>query len=452
MLIRANTLASGKCGVRYKLLERLIKMLNEGIHPIIPEQGSVGASGDLCPLAHMALVLIGRGRAKYKGNEYEGRELIGLLKEHDIDTDLEFKEGLALINGASVMTGIGVMAYYDAINLLKHADIAGALTLEGIAGQTRAFDEIVHIVRKFPNNGQWASAENILKIIRGSKLVNNICKVHDPYSVRCIPQVHGIAREALEFIKGILETEINSVTDDPIFFTKKELESYPPFDGIRDRLHFEQGNFHGQPISVALDLLGMILSSLGVISERRIQMLLDSNHNNGLDECLISNPDGIYSGLMLAQYTAAALASENKILAHPASVDSIPTGSNTEDHVSMGTIAARKARKILEHTEYILAIEMLCAIQALEYRNSELKSERIKSAEELKYEKLEKGKREKQRPIFGKPGDLSLKIYELIRKQVNPLKEDRELHLDIRKIRELIEKRTILEELKLLLN
>jgi histidine ammonia-lyase len=246
-------------------------------------------------------------------------------------------------------------------------------------------------------------------MIAGSSLVNQNEKVHDPYSVRCIPQVHGAVRDNLEFIGRILNEHINSITDDPIFFSAEEVRKNPPFDSIRERLHFEEGHFHGEPMAFAMDLLGIVMAELGSISERRIQMLLDPNHNNGLPAFLVQNHRGLNTGYMLAQYTAASLVSENKILAHPASVDSIPTSANTEDHVSMGTIAARKAKQIVQHTATILAIELLCATEALSFRLGEQIFEKAQ--------------------VKGKPGRLSFRLYQKMRETVPLLRgEDRVIY------------------------
>ena len=393
MLLRANTLASGRCGIRAEVVQQLVNMINADVLPVIPEQGSVGASGDLAPLSHLALGLIGEGPVIHSGDEHPTLsvlleihpELLQVRPEERIETSvkLTFKEGLALVNGITVTTGIGVMAYHDAQKLVKWADAIGAMTLESILGASRAFDDIVFT--NYYHDGAKASARFILdRMITESNLINRSADVHDPYSVRCIPQVHGAARDAMEYIEKTLRNQLNSVDDDPIFFTEEEINDNKPLDvrrppsgtsseDWRKRTQFEQGSFHGEPIAFAMDLLAIIVSELGSISERRIQMLLDKNHNRGLPACLIDNPEGTKSGYMIAQYTAAALVSENKGLCHPASVDSIPTSANTEDHVSMGTIAARKARKVIENVSNILAIELLCASEALSFRTGDQK-------------------------------------------------------------------------------
>ncbi|OGC75846.1 MAG: hypothetical protein A2Z27_05335, partial [candidate division Zixibacteria bacterium RBG_16_50_21] len=382
MLLRAHNLAAGYSGVRPGLVDRLVEFLNCGLIPLIPEQGSVGASGDLAPLAHLALALIGEGVATDAGQmmtlRYNGKKFASLreakrknprdsgLRTLSERYHLHFKEGLALLNGTEVMAAAAVLAHQDACRLVDWADATGAMTLESILGCSRAFDKIVLSV--YRHKGASRSAENVRRLITGSRLINKSERVHDPYSVRCIPQVHGTVRDALEYVGRILEEHVNSIHDDPILFNEKEVRKMPPADGWKERLYFEHGHFHGEPVGVAMDLLAIVVSELGAISERRIQMLLDPHHNQGLPAALIDNPQGLNSGYMVAQYTAASLVSENKVLAHPASVDSIPTSANTEDHVSMGTIAARKAGKIVENVENILAIEALCASEALSFR------------------------------------------------------------------------------------
>lgn len=440
MLLKAHHLASGYSGVRYELVQRLVDFLNAGITPLIPEQGSVGASGDLAPLAHMALTLIGEevttsdGKMKtlrYRGVEFaslrEAKKMFkddrNLQKLDDIFT-LDFKEGLALLNGTEVMTAIAVLAYQKAVNLIDWADAIGAVTLESILGSSRAFDKIVFSV--YRHQGAKKCAENVRRMIAGSNFVNQNEKVHDPYSVRCIPQVHGAVRDNLEFIGRILSEHLNSVTDDPIFFTSEEARKNFPLDLHKERLHFEEGHFHGEPIAFVMDLLGIVTAELGSFSERRIQMLLDPNQNQGLPAFLVQNNKGLNTGYMLTQYSAASLVSENKILAHPASVDSIPTSANAEDHVSMGTIAARKARKIMSHVETILAIELLCSTEALSFRLGKQKS---KSAQ-----------------VKGKPGRLISKLYETVRNKegIQLLEgQDRVLYPLIERARQILRNRKL---------
>ncbi|MGB9684712.1 MAG: histidine ammonia-lyase [Candidatus Bathyarchaeales archaeon] len=410
MLLRANTLAKGFSGVRVKIIETIVEMLNKGVHPIIPAKGSVGASGDLAPLSHMVLVLMGEGEAEYNGEILNGKE--AMEKAGIKPVQLDFKEGIALNNGTQIMTAIAALTVHRAENLIKTTEIAAALTMEALLGVSDALDEKIHKAR--PHAGQIITAKNMRELIAGSKLIQTgkeaMAKTglpHDAYSLRCTPQVLGAARDALAYARKVVETEINSATDNPLVFPEEE--------GVC----LSGGNFHGQPISLAMDMLGIALAIVGDISERRIARLLDEKLNNGLPAFLIppKAKKGLHSGLMTAQYTAAALASENKILAHPACVDSIPTSANFEDFVSMGTTAAQKATQILENTEYIIAIELLCAAQAIDLRGPE---------------KLGKGTR---------------KAYEALRKIVPPLKEDMVLSKDIEKIKEMIENGTILEEI-----
>ena len=401
MLLRANTLAKGYSGVRLETLEAIVEMLNKGVHPMIPSKGSVGASGDLAPLSHMVLVLIGEGKAEYKGEIMSGRE--AMKKAGIKPVELEVKEGIALNNGTQLMSAIAALTVHDAENLIKTAEITAALTLEALLGFYDAFDEKIQKVR--PHKGQATTAENIRALVDGSQLVQTgaqamekLHRPHDAYSLRCIPQVLGAARDAIEYARKVVEIEINSATDNPLVFPE-------------EAMCLSGGNFHGQPISLAMDFLGIALAMVGNISERRITRLMDERLNNGLPAFLIppEAKKGVSSGLMTVQYTAAALASENKILAHPACVDSIPTSANFEDFVSMGVAAAQKARQILENTQYIVAIELLCAAQAIEYRGAE---------------KLGRGTK---------------KAYEAVREKVSVLKEDRVLSEDIEKIKSLVE-------------
>lgn len=400
MLLRANTLAKGNSGIRLETLETLVQMLNGGVHPVIPEKGSVGASGDLGPLSHMTLILIGEGHAEYKGRILTGKEALKKAGIHSIR--LGFKEGVALNNGTQMMTAIAALAVFDAERLIRTAEVAAALSLEALEGISDAFDPRIHKAR--PHRGQITTAQNIRQLTAGSRL---ICsseeavekKLHpqDPYSLRCTPQVLGAVRDALTHVKSVVEVEINSATDNPLVF---------PDDGAC----LSGGNFHGQPIAVSMDFLAMALTVAGNISERRTARLIDENLNKGLPQFLVDKDGerGLHSGLMYAQYVAAALASENKTLAHPASVDSIPTSANFEDFVSMGPIAARKARAILENTEYIVAIELMCGAQAADFRGAT---------------KLGKGTKA---------------AYRLIRKHVPRLKKDRVLSTGIEELKSIV--------------
>jgi histidine ammonia-lyase len=353
LLLRINALASGCSGVRPLLLERLIDILNKGVVPVIPEQGSLGASGDLAPLSHLALVLIGEGEAFYRDTRMTGAEALSAAGLEPV-TLLE-KEGLALINGTQVMTSIGALAYYDAVNLLKTAMITAALTLEAQLAVPDAFDPLIARVRPF--QGHQYVAETIRRLVVGSELVgSDKRKVQDAYSLRCIPQVHGATANALDYTRSILEIEINSVNDNPLLFPEE------------NRV-LSGGNFHGQPVAQAMDFMAIAVAELASIAERRIERLVNPALS-GLPPFLVKE-GGLNSGLMIAQYTAASLVSENKVLCHPASVDSIPSSANQEDHVSMGTTAARKARKIVDNVASVLGIELLTAAQAIDFRGAE---------------------------------------------------------------------------------
>jgi histidine ammonia-lyase len=400
MLLRANTLAKGYSGVCLKTLETLVQMINKGVHPVIPEKGSVGASGDLAPLSHMVLVVMGEGEAEFKGVVMGGKEAMG--KANITPITLDVKEGVALNNGTQMMTAIAALAVYDAENLVQTAEVAAAMSLEALCGVIDAFDKKIHNVR--PHKGQIESAKNICKLVSDSKLAklsDEAAKENkypqDPYSLRCIPQVLGSIRDTISYVKSIVKVEVNSATDNPLVFAK-------------EKTCLSGGNFHGQPISAAMDYLAIALTTIGNFSERRTARLIDENLNRGLPPFLIPNKAtrGLQNGFMTLQYTAAALASENKSLAHPASVDSIPTSANFEDFVSMGPIAARKAVKILRNTEYIVAIELLSAAQGIEFRGAE---------------KLGKGTRA---------------AYNVIRKKVPPLREDRVVYKDIETVKTLI--------------
>lgn len=353
MLLRINVLAKGYSGIKLHTLQTLIEMLNAGVHPIIPMRGSVGASGDLSPLSHLALVLIGMGEAEYQGVRMPGAA--AMQKAGIIPVKLAAKEGLALNNGTQVMAGLGVLSYLEADNLLKSADLIAAMSIDALKGTPKAFDALVHNLR--PHKGQIASAENIRNALQGSALreSHRDCgNVQDAYSLRCTPQVHGAIRDALRYVQTTLEVEINSATDNPLIF--------PEQDQV-----ISGGNFHGEPLAIALDTMAIAISELASISERRIEQLLNPALNRGLTPFLANNP-GVDSGFMIAQLTAAAAVSENKVLAHPASVDSIPTSANQEDHVSMGSVSAIKLLQVMENVNTVLAIELMIALQALDQR------------------------------------------------------------------------------------
>lgn len=350
MLLRANALAKGYSGVRVEVIDTLLDMLNKGVIPVVPQQGSVGASGDLAPLAHMALVMIGEGQAVYKGNLVDGVDAMRMAKIRPVV--LSAKEGVALINGTQPMTALGVLAVHDALELVRDSIMAASMSLEALRGTRTAFDSRIHAVR--PHEGQCDVASAMLRVLRDSEINRSHAecgKVQDAYSLRCIPQVLGASLDTIRYVQSVIETEINSATDNPLVFHE-------------DNAVLSGGNFHGQPIALVMDFLSIALSEIANISERRINRMVNP-HLSGLPSFL-TNEGGLECGLMIAQYTAASLVSENKSLAHPASVDSIPTSADQEDHVSMGTIAARKCRQILVNVENVIAIEYLCGAQGLD--------------------------------------------------------------------------------------
>jgi histidine ammonia-lyase len=355
MLIRANTFAKGYSGIRPRTIQGLLDLLNRAVHPIIPAQGSVGASGDLAPLAHMALVLIGEGEAILSGQCMSGAEALRRAELEPVT--LAAKEGVALINGTSVMTAIGSLALEQAAMLLRTADVVAALGFEALGASMNALDARLHRARAHPGQGHCAA--HMEAILEGSGFVRSgkdPC-VQDAYTLRCVPQVHGAVYGVTWHVRDVLEIELNAATDNPLIF--QQGEGYVAIPG---------GNFHGEPVALAMDYLSVALADLGNMCERRIARLLDPATNGGMLPPFLTEQGGLNSGFMMVQYTAAALASENKVLAHPASADSIPTSANAEDHVSMGTTAARKARQVVEHLETIIALELLCAAQGIDFR------------------------------------------------------------------------------------
>jgi histidine ammonia-lyase len=397
LLLRANALAKGFSGVRLDVIETLIDMLNAGVTPVVPQQGSVGSSGDLAPLAHMALVMIGEGEAYYKDEQIEGSEALSRAGIKPLV--LQAKEGVALINGTQPMCAVGSLVVYDALALLKDACIAASMTLEALKGTRAAMDERIHSVRR--HEGQTDVARSMLEILRDSEINQSHADcgvVQDAYSLRCIPQVLGASLDTVRYAQNILEIEINSATDNPLVFSEKD-------DVVSG------GNFHGQPIALAMDFMGIALSEIASISERRVNRLVNPNLSDL--PAFLTSEGGLESGLMIAQYTAAALVSENKVLAHPASVDSIPTSADQEDHVSMGTISARKAAQILENVKNVIAIEYMCAAQGLSLLLPLQPSEPLKLA------------------------------FEVIREVVPQLDDDRPLYPDIARIREKIDSESI---------
>lgn len=370
LLLRANTLALGHSGARPELVDRLLAFLDLGIHPVVPEQGSVGASGDLAPLAHLALPVVGRGEVERGGQTMPS--LIALREAGLEPMELAPKEGLALLNGTQLMSALGALLLADADRLTRTASVAAAMTLEAMLGTEVAFSAPYQLAR--PHPGQVAVAAEVRHLLRGSgfQAVHHASthKVQDPYSLRCVPQVHGAVRDALDHLRRVLDVELNSATDNPLVFPAG---ADVPDDALATGggLVISGGNFHGEPIALALDFAKLALAELGSISERRTALMLDPRLNGGLPAFLTPDP-GRNSGLMIVQYTAAALASENKVLAHPSSADSIPTSANQEDHVSMGATSARHARTVLGHVEQIVAIELLAAAQALELRRESM--------------------------------------------------------------------------------
>jgi len=400
LLLKIKSLSPGYSGCRATVLEQMIKLLENNIIPVIPEKGSVGASGDLAPLAHMALVLLGEGEAfipagrgskgwkKVSGKEALKRFAVEPLR-------LDAKEGLAILNGTQVSTALGTRALLKAKDLLKAADIIGAMTLEGLLGTLTAFEDRIQVIR--PHPGQQEVAANFRMLLKDSPIIDshksNDNRVQDAYSLRCIPQVHGAVRDAMQFAEQVLIREINSVTDNPLVFS----QAGEVLSG---------GNFHAAPVGYACDLMSLVLTDLGSMSERRIEHMQDPTVS--LLPAFLTKTGGLNSGFMIAHVTAAALTSENKVLAHPASVDSIPTSANKEDHVSMATHAARKALDVTENLENILAIELISACQAVDLRS----------------------------PL--KPSKSTAAVLRLVRSLIPAWKNDRQIYKDIRKARELL--------------
>lgn len=392
LVLRANCLARGHSGLRPETLERLFELLGARIHPVIPERGSVGASGDLAPLAHVALVLVGEGEVVHRGRRMPAAEALRRVKLPPLR--LAAKEGIALINGTQVMTAIGILALLEAERLATAADLVGSMTLEALKGSHRAFDPRVHRAR--PHPGQGDSADNLRRLLRDSPIERSHAdcgRVQDAYSLRCMPQVHGAVRDALAHVRRVLAIEVNASTDNPMVFA----------DG-GDLV--SAGNFHGQPVALALDHLATAVCSLGTISERRIERLCNPDLS-GLPAFLAKDP-GLHSGFMMAHVTAAALVSENKVLAHPASVDTIPTSASKEDHVSMGVTAGLKAATIVDHVAHVLAIEALAAAQALDFL----------------------------RPL--RPGRGTAAVHRAFRREVRGMEADRFLAPDIERARRVI--------------
>jgi histidine ammonia-lyase len=357
VLIRANTLARGYSGVRLGTLQRLLDMLNLGLHPIIPKKGSLGASGDLAPLAHMALPIIGEGDVIFEGQRMPSAQA---LRRTDLEPiTLAAKEGLALTNGTAVMCAIGVLETVRAERISRVADIAGCMSLEALHGTPMAFDARIHALRPFPR--QIDCAAYLRQLLEGSQFTRAATPqdIQDAYTLRCIPQVHGAARDAIAYSRWVFEIELNAVTDNPLIFIDDSSGKITVISG---------GNFHGEPLAIALDYLAIAATEIGNIAERRIMRLTDEASNTQTLPAFLTPEGGLNSGFMILQYTAAAMASENKVLAHPASVDTIPTSANVEDHVSMGVTAGLKLHQVLENVEHILTVELMAAAQGIDFR------------------------------------------------------------------------------------
>ena len=399
MALRIKDLARGHSGIRLETVHHMIEMLNRGVCPVVPEKGSVGASGDLAPLAHLSLVLIGMGEAFFQGKRMSGKRALTKCGLKPIQ--LEAGEGLALVNGTQVMTAIGGLAIHDAVQLSRMTDIAAAMSLEVLMGSRTEFDQRIHQVR--PHPGQAAAADNMERITQNSEIITShkdCSSIQDAYTLRCSPQVHGASKDGIAYAKNVIETEMNAATNNPLIFPES-------------KEFLLGGNFHGQPVALAMDFLCMAVAELANISERRVERLVNPMLS-GLPAFLVSD-GGLNSGLMIAQYTAASLVSENKVLSHPACVDSIPTSANKEDHVSMGTLSARKCKEIVKNTEHVVAIELLCAAQALDL-----------------FTNL-------------KPGEGTLAAYGVIRGAVAHLDNDRILSIDIEAVLKLMRNGKVLD-------
>jgi histidine ammonia-lyase len=400
MMIRANTLARGYSGIRLGTLQLLLDMLNAGVHPVIPEKGSLGASGDLAPLAHMSLPLIGEGEAEYRGEVLAGGEALQRAGLQPVT--LAAKEGLALTNGTSVMCALGVLETVRAERISHTADVAGCLSLEALNGTARAFDERIHVLRPFPR--QIECAAYLRRVLDGSEFTREetSTNVQDAYTLRCIPQVHGAARDAIAYCRWAFEIELNAVTDNPLIF----IDEAGGIDVISG------GNFHGEPLAIAMDYLAIALAELGNISERRIMRLTDEASNVHVLPAFLTENGGLNSGFMILQYTAAAMATENKVLAHPASVDTISTSANVEDHVSMGVTAGLKLRQVAANVERVLAIELMAGAQGIDFRRKAVGDKAL--------------------------GQGTAPVYELIREHVPFIEEDTVLYRYMEAVRQLV--------------
>jgi histidine ammonia-lyase len=410
MTMRANTLAKGYSGIRPDTVRLLMEMVNQDVLPVVPSRGSVGSSGDLAPLAHLGLAMMGEGECVLAGKTMDAKE--ALKKAGLRPVVFGAKEGLALVNGTCMMASFGALLVHDATRLLQDAQVAGAMSLEALRGTDQAFRPEIGLVR--PHAGQILVAKNLWNLTRGSEIMQShkdpVHKVQDAYTLRCMPQVFGATMDALGWIRGVVATELNSATDNPLIFTAKarrrllgEDASQQAERAVGEGAHvLSDGNFHGQHLAIALDLLAIAVAELADISERRIARLVDPKLS-GM-EAFLTRSGGLNSGFMVAQYTAAALVSENKILCHPASVDNIPTSANQEDHNSMGSVAALKGWQVLDHARMVIAIEYLCAAQGLDFN----------------------------KPL--KPGAGAWAAYKAIRAKVPTLEQDRPLAPDFDKV------------------
>lgn len=450
---RLNAFLRGHSGVRGKLVEIVQAMLNAGVIPLVPLRGSVGASGDLCPLSHLFVTLLGHGRFYLLEDANRtvrpASELPGVLGFTAEELKPTFKEGLGLVNGANFSAAMLALAVHDAEKLADAADSAAAMSLEAMAGCTRAMDPKIHAERG--HAGQIESARRIREAVAGSRLVERAGAVQDAYSLRCAPQVHGATRDTIRFVRTTAENELNAATDNPLFFPGEEepfdlqfKDNWPEWYRGDRRSAYSAGNFHGQPLALAADFLTIAVHELGNISERRTQMMLDGHHNRGLPPNLTTRP-GVNSGLMILQYTAASIVSENKVLCHPASVDSIPTGANAEDHVSMSTHAARKLRTVIANVQSVLAIELLTSAQAVEWRavfqyDPNQPAPRLLEIEhaEKQARQFEEAVRDRSENIATQLGSGTRELYRKVRAAAAPVFFDRPLDDDIRAARRVI--------------
>jgi histidine ammonia-lyase len=468
LAVRLNAFLKGNSGLRPVMVATVQAMLNRGIVPLVPIRGSVGSSGDLAPLSHLFVVLLGEGHYYVvrepedltfaRPRKIQAATSLGADLDQEIPA-LSFKEGLALTNGATFSAALLALAVHDAESLAHVADVATALSLEGVCGCARAFDSRIHEARG--HEGQIACAENIRALLKGSRLIEKAGAVQDVYSLRCAPAVHGAARDTIAYARRVAEAEINAATDNPLFFPgireppfdhefadnwPRDKEGNLLYDG-RQRISFSAGNFHGEPVGMAADFLAIALAELADISERRTQMLLDAHHNRNLPGNLIPHR-GINSGLMIAQYCAAGIVSENKVLTHPASVDSIPTSANSEDHNAMATIAARKLRTVLRNAQAVLAIELIAGAQAVEWRvamdidpvHARPDAPSWEQADREAAEFAERTGSERRQEIASHLGAGTREAYLQVRGLVSTMVRDRTLDGDIRAVRGALER------------